>query len=174
MIESAVRDRDVPMDIVNLEPDELGERIAGFGTRAITPIGGSACISEFTHKYRDRAAQALVHTLEGLDPSDRGGSLLLTRRSQDPDTSFFTVGEMLRERDGVLVLIADKARDPSEMISGQPSGSDRLPNLGDLIAMVRGAKKLVVRRDGTDSVVVGYSRIAHHIVRGDWFILIPV
>jgi hypothetical protein len=180
MIESAVRGRDVAIDVVNLKPKRLSRRIRTFGDVKVNQIGGSTCVSDFTREYRDRAGDAVIRELASIDPGDHRSARLLTRHSQrDSIMQYVHIQEIRMEREGVLVLVAGQVARMDEILSGQPPEEEGhaagpYPNLSDLIALMQNTKRLVVRRDGEDSVVVGYSRLIHQMIRGDWFVAIPV
>jgi hypothetical protein len=179
MVESAVRDRRVVVDIANLEPDELGERISTFGDIEVNLIRGTNCLSQFTRQYRDRAADSLVREVASIDREDRPGSHLIASNSERKDVlDFIHIQEIREDRDGIVTLIAGPKVDSQELLNSQPAvGLDHPPgpqgpNLGNLIQRVQNATALVFRRDGVDSAVVGWARLEHTVIQGNWFILV--
>ncbi len=160
MISRAFGGTGVSVDVVNLEPDELANRIRRLGVGTITEFGGDDCVEDFTHAYRDRVAAEFVRELAAFQPEELDTPLLVNRHQPGIGQTQSRVAEIVPAQDGVVTLVVDgpdKRPSDATSIETDQNGStiaDTSPRLGELIAAVQGADRLVVRRDGSDETVI--------------------
>jgi hypothetical protein len=71
MFEEVVRERDVRLEVVNLDPDALVGRLRSIGNSPddVSGIGTDRCVEIFTDRLLDRRAEEFARTLEAQDPA---------------------------------------------------------------------------------------------------------
>jgi len=161
MLESAIRDRNVPIDLVNLDTEDLRKRLTDWGVEMISTTEDPDCIATFTAAYRDRVATDYVCRLAELDvEQNRDTAILVARQSPQIGQTGSRVVQIVPSHGGAVTLIPFGPSVPMHEATavqwgtdGQPSGQT-YPTLGDLITAVRGADRLVIRRGEDEETII--------------------
>jgi len=140
MLESAIRDRNVPIDIVNLDAEDLERRLTEWGVESLVTTEGSNCIATFTAAYRDRVATDYVHRLAKMEVGEnRDTALLVARQNPQVGQTGSRVAEIVPSRGGTVALIPSGPSAPMHEATAVQAGPDgqplkqSFPTLGDLV-----------------------------------------
>jgi hypothetical protein len=161
MLASAIRGRDVLIEVVNPYPDGPRERVLGLGAdpEGLTCIDGQDCVERFAEAQCRRAAHHLTDELRA-SPDDFGDASLFFA-GDNPRLGKRITGLGAPDADGVLEVLLDQntrvggPTGPRFDQGGQPTG-EVLPTLRDLIAALGTATRIVVReQDESVTTLIG-------------------
>ncbi|MGO9963012.1 MAG: hypothetical protein ACLPUG_06230 [Acidimicrobiales bacterium] len=150
MLVSAVRGRDVPIEVVNPCPDGPHDRLLGLGANPehLTCIDGADCVAKFADAQCERAARRLTDELRASHLDDFGDASLLFARD-NPRLGRRITGLGTPDADGVLEVFLDQGASGGDPTSprfdkaGQPTG-EVFPTLRDLVDALGTATRIVI------------------------------
>jgi hypothetical protein len=152
MLVSAIRGREVSIEVVNPSPDGPSERLLGLGANSqhLTCIEGTNCVEKFAESQCKRAAQQLTDELRVARLDDWGDASLLFAWGNPRLRATRITRLGVPDADGVLEVFLDQntpvggATGPRFDKSGQPTG-EVLPTFRDLVQTMGAANCIVVR-----------------------------